>query len=112
MMDGKQVGFIAKDSLEKMPYFGKWIKAIRGVFIKRGDAREALKSIQAGVQTLKEGFSLVIFPLFFSVIFPFDQFGKGFSNSIFYLVANIRKGVSAKTVGALPKAALLSQLGL
>ena len=62
MMDGKQVGFIAKDSLEKMPYFGKWIKAIRGVFIKRGDAREALKSIQAGVQTLKEGFSLVIFP--------------------------------------------------
>lgn len=62
MMDGKQVGFIAKDSLEKVPYFGKWIKAIRGVFIKRGDAREALKSIQAGVQTLKDGFSLVIFP--------------------------------------------------
>ncbi len=62
MMEGRQVGFIAKDSLEKVPYFGKWIKAIRGVFIKRGDAREALKSIQAGVQTLKDGFSLVIFP--------------------------------------------------
>lgn len=59
---GRQIGFIAKDSLEKVPYFGKWIRAIRGVFIKRGDTREALKSIQAGVQTLKDGYSLVIFP--------------------------------------------------
>ncbi len=59
---GRQIGFIAKDSLEKVPYFGKWIRAIRGVFIKRGDTREALKSIQTGVQTLKEGYSLVIFP--------------------------------------------------
>ena len=51
--EGRQIGFIAKDSLQKVPYFGKWIQAIRGVFIKRGDAREALKSIQDGVQTLK-----------------------------------------------------------
>lgn len=62
MMAGRQVGFIAKESLEKVPYFGKWIKSIRGVFIKRGDAREALKSIQEGVKTVKAGFNLVIFP--------------------------------------------------
>lgn len=62
MMEGRQVGFIAKDSLEKVPYFGKWIAAIRGVFIKRGDARESLKSIQAGVEHIKQGFNLVIFP--------------------------------------------------
>lgn len=62
MMEGRQVGFIAKETLQKVPYFGKWIAAIRGVFIKRGDAREALKSIQAGVTHLKEGFNLVIFP--------------------------------------------------
>ena len=60
--EGKQVGFIAKENLEKLPYFGKWIKAIRGVFIKRGDARESLKSIKEGVDLLKQGFSLVIFP--------------------------------------------------
>lgn len=59
---GKQIGFIAKDSLKNVPYFGKWISAIRGVFIKRGNSREALKSIQAGAETLKNGFSLVIFP--------------------------------------------------
>lgn len=62
IMEGRQVGFIAKDTLQKVPYFGKWISAIRGVFIKRGDTREALKSIQAGVNHLKQGFNLVIFP--------------------------------------------------
>lgn len=61
-VEGRQIGFIAKDSLAKVPYFGKWIRAIHGVFIKRGDTREALKSIQEGVNTLKEGYSLVIFP--------------------------------------------------
>lgn len=62
VMEGRQVGFIAKENLQKVPYFGKWISAIRGVYIKRGDAREALKSIQAGVNHIKEGFNLVIFP--------------------------------------------------
>ena len=60
--EGKQIGFIAKDSLEKLPYFGKWIRALHGVFIKRGDAKAALRSIQAGVNELKDGYSLVIFP--------------------------------------------------
>lgn len=58
----RQIGFIARDNLQKLPYFGKWISCIRGVFIKRGDAREALKSINDGVELLKNGFSLVIFP--------------------------------------------------
>lgn len=60
--EGKQIGFIAKDSLEKLPYFGKWIRALHGVFIKRGDAKAALRSIHAGVNELKDGYSLVIFP--------------------------------------------------
>lgn len=61
-LEGKQIGFIAKDSLEKLPYFGKWIKNIRGIYIHRGNAREALKTIQDGVNSIKEGFNLVIFP--------------------------------------------------
>ena len=60
--EGKQIGFIANDSLEKVPYFGKWIKAIHGVFIQRGDAKAALRSIQAGVNEIKDGYSMVIFP--------------------------------------------------
>lgn len=59
---GKQVGYVAKDALSKVPYFGKWITMIRGVYIARGDARAALKSISEGVKLLKNGFSLAIFP--------------------------------------------------
>ena len=54
-LDGKQLGFIAKDSLEKVPYLGKWIKLIRGLFIKRGDTREALKSMREGIELVKMG---------------------------------------------------------
>ncbi len=60
--EGKQIGFIAKDSLAKAPYFGKWIRTIRGIFITRGDTRDSLKSFKIGVDYLKDGFSLVIFP--------------------------------------------------
>lgn len=60
--EGKQIGFIAKDSLQKLPYFGKWITALHGIFIIRGNAKEAIKTIQNGVNELKNGYSLVIFP--------------------------------------------------
>lgn len=59
---GHQLGFIAKEEFEKTPLISTWVKATRGLFIKRGDARESLKSIQEGAELLKQGFSLVIFP--------------------------------------------------
>ena len=61
-LDGRQLGFIAKDSLEQVPYLGKWIKLIRGLFIKRGDNREALKSMREGIELVKNGYNLAIFP--------------------------------------------------
>ncbi len=57
-----QTGFIAKDSLEKIPVFGDWVKRIRGLFIKRGDARTSLGTINEGAELVKKGYSLVIFP--------------------------------------------------
>ncbi len=57
-----QIGFIAKDTLEKTPLFGYWIRTSRGIFIQRGDARASLQTINQGVEYLKNGFSLVIFP--------------------------------------------------
>ena len=56
------VVFIAKDNLEKIPFFGKWVERIRGIYIHRGDARASLATINEGVEYLKQGFSLVIFP--------------------------------------------------
>ncbi|MBR6528537.1 MAG: 1-acyl-sn-glycerol-3-phosphate acyltransferase [Firmicutes bacterium] len=57
-----QVGFIAKDSLERFPVFADWVLRIRSLFIKRGDARTSLGTINEGASLVKEGFSLVIFP--------------------------------------------------
>ena len=61
-VSGKQTGFIAKNEFSKVPLLGKWIRAIRGLFIKRGDVRESLKIINEGAELINKGFSLVIFP--------------------------------------------------
>ena len=57
-----QISFIAKDAFHKIPVFGGWIPRTRGIYIHRGDARASLKTINEGVEYLKQGFSLVIFP--------------------------------------------------
>lgn len=58
----KQIGFVAKSTLGKIPVFGEWIRDIRSVFIERDDARSSLKTMEEGAGLLKKGFSLVIFP--------------------------------------------------
>lgn len=58
----KQIGFVAKNSLGKIPVFGEWIRDIRSVFIERDDPRSSLKTIEEGIGLLNRGFSLVIFP--------------------------------------------------
>ena len=57
-----QIGFIAKEELMKIPMFAGWILRIESLFIKRGDARASLSTINEGAQMLKDGYSLVIFP--------------------------------------------------
>jgi len=58
----KQAGFVAKRSLGRIPIYGGWIQDIRSVFIDRDDARSSLKTMEEGIDLLKKGFSLVIFP--------------------------------------------------
>ncbi|HHU16775.1 MAG: lysophospholipid acyltransferase family protein [Anaerovoracaceae bacterium] len=58
----KQIGFVAKSSLKKIPVFGEWIRDIRSIFIEREDPRSSLKTIEEGIALLNQGFSLVIFP--------------------------------------------------
>lgn len=55
-------GFIAKEELKSLPFFGKHISEIRSVFIHRGDPRGSLKAINEGVENIKLGFSMAIFP--------------------------------------------------
>ncbi len=58
----KQFGFIAKEQLSKIPKYGKWMSNIRSLFIKRDDARASLRTVEKGIEYIKQGFSLIIYP--------------------------------------------------
>lgn len=61
-LDKFQFAFVARDNLSRVPFYGKWMRRIRGVFIKRNNARDSLKTINEGIELLENGFSLLIFP--------------------------------------------------
>ena len=63
-MEGHQLGFIAKEEFKPVPLLSTWIETCRGIFIPtlRGDTRESLRVINQGVEYIKEGFSMMIFP--------------------------------------------------
>ena len=54
--------FVAKEELGKIPVFGWAIKQAGYVLIKRGQSKNALKSLFKAVEVLKEGRSVHIFP--------------------------------------------------
>ncbi|MDR2939523.1 MAG: 1-acyl-sn-glycerol-3-phosphate acyltransferase, partial [Clostridiales bacterium] len=58
----KDKGYIAKEELIKVPLLSHWMKNINCVFMDRSDLRKSAKAIFEGVNILKNGYSLVIFP--------------------------------------------------
>mgnify|MGYP005842677077 CR=1 FL=1 len=58
----KPKGFIAKVELTKLPIVSMWMKRINCVFIDRKNVRQSLQAINEGVEILRRGYSLVIFP--------------------------------------------------
>ena len=58
----KSIGFVAKKELKNVPLVSYWMKKIHCTFIDRNNIREAVKSINEGVEYLKEGYSMIIFP--------------------------------------------------
>lgn len=55
-------GFVAKEELKRAPLLRQWMRAMGCVFIKRGSARSSIKMILDGVEKLKQGSPLVVFP--------------------------------------------------
>ena len=58
----RPVGFIAKKGTKSIPLISGWMKEMHCVFIDRKNTREGLKAINQGVENLKDGHSMVIFP--------------------------------------------------
>jgi len=56
------VGYVAKDSIKKVPGLADWMVLIHCLFLNRDDIKEGLKTIQEGVQNIKDGYSMFIFP--------------------------------------------------
>lgn len=58
----KPFGFISKIEVKKIPILSAWMEAIHCVFLDRKNRNKAADSIKQGVELLKKGHSLVIFP--------------------------------------------------
>lgn len=58
----KPVGFIAKYEILKIPLLSDWMKLMQCVFLKRQSPRQSVEAMSKGVETIKKGYSLVIFP--------------------------------------------------
>ncbi|MFS0781516.1 lysophospholipid acyltransferase family protein [Bacillus sp. 1P06AnD] len=58
----KPFGFISKIEVLKIPIVHKWMDVMNCVFMDRKDRRQSIKAIRAGIQCIKDGHSLAVFP--------------------------------------------------
>lgn len=54
--------FIGKEEVAKMPAMGDWFSATGSIYLARDDMKQSLQAILQGIDELKNGQSLVIFP--------------------------------------------------
>lgn len=58
----KPFGFISKIEVKKVPILSTWMEVMNCVFLDRRNPRQAVRSIRDGVNVIKEGHSILIFP--------------------------------------------------
>lgn len=55
-------GFVSKKELEKVPILHRWMKLLYCLFLDRDNVKEGLKTILQGIEYVKSGISITIFP--------------------------------------------------
>lgn len=55
-------GYVAKDSMLKIPFLRIWMKLLHCLFLDRTDIKEGLKMVLTGIDQIKNGISMCIFP--------------------------------------------------
>lgn len=55
-------GYVSKESIKKVPLLSIWMKRLHCLFLNRDDIKEGLKTILAGIENIKNGISMCIFP--------------------------------------------------
>lgn len=56
------MGFVAKKEMEKIPLLSAWMRNVNCLFLDRHNLKEGLKTILAGIDSVKRGTSVWIFP--------------------------------------------------
>ena len=56
------MGFVAKKEMEKIPLLSKWMLNVNCLFLDRNNIKEGLKTILTGIEKVKGGISMWIFP--------------------------------------------------
>lgn len=57
-----QKAFIAKIEILKIPMISDWMKLMKCVFIARKNPRQSIEAMHQGIENVKNGYSMVIFP--------------------------------------------------
>lgn len=55
-------GYVSKDSMAKVPLLSIWMKRLYCLFLDRTDIKAGLKTILTGIDQIKNGISMCIFP--------------------------------------------------
>lgn len=55
-------GYVAKDSMLKIPFLSAWMKRLHCLFLNRTDIKAGMKMILAGIDQIRNGISMCIFP--------------------------------------------------
>ena len=55
-------GYVAKDSMKKIPLLSSWMKRLHCLLLNRSDIKEGLKTNLQGIDQMKNGVSMCIFP--------------------------------------------------
>jgi 1-acyl-sn-glycerol-3-phosphate acyltransferase len=58
----KTIGFITKKELGRLPVFNLWMKATGCIFIDRHDIHQSLEALERGVENIRAGWPMLIFP--------------------------------------------------
>lgn len=57
-----QKAFIAKIEILKIPMISDWMKLMKCVFLDRKNPRQSIEAMHQGMENVKNGYSMVIFP--------------------------------------------------
>ncbi len=55
-------GYIAKESLSRIPIVNTWMRALNCFFLKRNNMRSGIEAIRYGAKMIRSGFAMIIFP--------------------------------------------------